>query len=145
MIDKFDGEYAFLSNFYDATIQYDGTFYKNNEAAFQAQKTLDDKEKAKFAELNPAQAKRLGRKIKLRSDWEIIKGQIMYEVCFAKFTQNEDLKKKLLSTDGHHLIEGNYWHDNTWGNCTCEKCTSIQGQNRLGVILMKIREELKNE
>lgn len=145
MIDKFDGEYAFLSNFYDATIQYDGTFYKNNEAAFQAQKTLDDKEKAKFAELNPAQAKRLGRKIKLRSDWEIIKGQIMYEVCFAKFTQNEDLKKKLLSTDGHHLIEGNYWHDNTWGNCTCEKCVSIQGQNRLGVILMKIREELKNE
>lgn len=37
------------------------------------------------------------------------------------------------------IVEGNYWHDNYWGNCTCDKCKNIEGQNKLGKILMKIR------
>lgn len=145
MIDKFDGDFAFLSNFYDAPVVYDGITYKNTEAAFQAQKTTSIPKRLEFANFTASQSKKEGRKLALRQDWEEVKGQVMYEICLAKFTQNEELKKKLLSTDGHYLIEGNYWHDNTWGNCTCEKCASVQGQNRLGVILMKIREELKNE
>lgn len=145
MIDKFDGEFAFLSNFYDAPVVYDGITYKNTEAAFQAQKTTSVPKRLEFANFTASQSKKEGRKLALRQDWEEVKGQVMYEICLAKFTQNEDLKMKLLSTDGRHLIEGNHWHDNTWGNCTCEKCRSVQGQNRLGVILMKIREELKNE
>ena len=145
MIDKFDGDFAFLSNFYDAPVVYDGITYKNTEAAFQAQKTSSIPKRLEFANFTASQSKKEGRKLALRQDWEEVKGQVMYEICLAKFTQNEELKMKLLSTDGRHLIEGNHWHDNTWGNCTCEKCRSIQGQNRLGVILMKIREELKNE
>lgn len=143
MIDKFDGDFAFLSNFYDAPVAYDGITYKNTEAAFQAQKTTSIPKRLEFANFTASQSKKEGRKLALRQDWEEVKGQVMYEICLAKFTQNEDLKKKLLSTDGRHLIEGNHWHDNTWGNCTCEKCVSIQGQNRLGIILMEIRERLK--
>ena len=143
MIDKFDGEYTFLSNFYDAPVIYNNLLYENNEAAFQAQKTISEKERLRFCTLNPSQAKRLGRKIDLRPDWEVVKGQIMYEICLAKFTQNEDLKMKLLSTDREYLVEGNYWHDNIWGNCTCEKCAHIHGSNWLGIILMEIRERLK--
>ena len=143
MINKFDGEYAFLSNFYDTPVVYNGITYKNTEAAFQAQKTTSIPKRLEFANFTASQSKKEGRKLALRQDWEEVKEQVMYEICLAKFTQNEDLKIKLLSTDGHHLIEGNYWHDNTWGNCTCEKCVSTQGQNRLGVILMEIRERLK--
>ena len=145
MINKFDGEYAFLSNFYDTPVVYNGITYKNTEAAFQAQKTTSIPKRLEFANFTASQSKKEGRKLALRQDWEEVKEQVMYEICLAKFTQNEDLKIKLLSTDGHHLIEGNYWHDNTWGNCTCEKCKNIVGKNRLGKILMQIREELKNE
>lgn len=145
MIDKFDGEYAFLSNFYDVSVAYNGITYKSTEAAFQAQKTTSIPKRLEFANFTASQSKKEGRKLALRQDWEEVKEQVMYEICFAKFTQNEDLKMKLLSTDGHHLIEGNYWHDNTWGNCTCEKCKNIVGKNKLGKILMQIREELKNE
>ena len=143
MINKFDGEYAFLSNFYECPITYDGITYTNSEAAFHAHKTLNEEERKQFAALDPSAAKKLGRKITLRSDWEEVKTKIMYEICLAKFSQNEDLKAKLLATGDEYLEEGNYWHDNCWGNCSCEKCKDITGENRLGKILMEIREELR--
>lgn len=145
MINKFDGEYAFLSNFYECNVTYNGLTYKNSEAAFHAQKTLDETERKQFITLNPSESKKLGRKITLRNDWEEVKTKIMYEICLVKFSQNEDLKAKLLATGDEHLEEGTYWHDNCWGNCYCEKCKDIVGENRLGKILMEIREELKND
>ena len=145
MINVFDGEYAFLSNFYMCDIIYNGLSYKNSESAFHAQKTLDETERKKFVNLNPSDSKKLGRKIDLRNDWEDVKTQIMYEICYAKFSQNQDLKNKLLATGDEYLEEGTYWHDNYWGNCYCEKCKDIKGENKLGIILMKIREELKND
>lgn len=144
MIEKFDGKYSFLSNYYETKITYDGITYENNEAAFHAQKTLNIKEREEFSSLSPRDAKRKGRKLKMREDWEEIKTKIMYEINLAKFTQNEELKKRLLKTGNEELVEGNYWHDNCWGNCTCEKCKDIEGENRLGKILMNIREELQN-
>lgn len=145
MINVFDGEYAFLSNFYECEVTYNGLSYKNSEAAFHAQKTLDETEREKFINLNPSASKKLGRKIALRDDWEVVKTKIMYEICYAKFSQNQDLKNKLLATGDEYLEEGTYWHDNYWGNCYCEKCKDIKGKNKLGIILMKIREELKND
>ena len=91
-----------------------------------------------FCDLDPSAAKKLGRHVQLRPDWEQIKEDIMYEVCRAKFTQHEDLKARLLSTGSAQLIEGNDWNDREWGVCNSE------GKNKLGKILMRIREELAN-
>lgn len=145
MINKFDEEYAFLSNFYASPVTVDEITYKNSEAAFHAQKTLNKDERKRFINLSPSEAKRLGRKISLRPDWEKIKTDVMYKICLAKFSQNQELKEKLLATGDEFLEEGTTWHDNCWGNCTCEKCKNIPGENRLGKILMRIRSELKND
>ena len=135
MINEFKGKYFFLSNFYDAPVTYEGITYKNNEAAFQAQKRINKSEREKFSQLNPSEAKKAGRSGSLRSDWEQIKESVMYNVCKAKFTQNEDLKKKLIETSPNELIEGNTWGDTTWGQ------VNGVGKNLLGKILMKIRQE----
>lgn len=134
-IDSFRGEYAFLSNFYDCSISYNGHVYRNNEAAFQAQKDLS--RSAEFTLLNPTMAKRLGRKVSLRSDWERVKLGIMEEIVRCKFTQHPELKVKLLATGERLLIEGNTWNDTFWGVC------KGKGKNNLGKILMKIRKELQ--
>lgn len=143
VIDIFDGEYAFLSNFYECKVIYGGLSYKNSEAAFHAQKTLDLEKRKEFTKLNPSQAKKLGRKLELRKDWEQVKTQVMYEILIAKFAINKDLKEKLLATGDAELVEGTYWHDNCWGNCYCEKCKNIKGENRLGRLLMQLRENLR--
>lgn len=136
-IDSFRGEYAFLSNFHDCPVTYQGYTYPNNEAAFQAQKDLS--RSGEFTSLNPTMAKRLGRKVKLRPDWEKVKVGIMAEIVRSKFTQHPDLKEKLLATGDRLLVEGNTWNDTFWGICRGK------GQNHLGKILMKIREELRGE
>ena len=138
VIDSFKGKYFFLSNFYESPVIYDGITYLNNEAAFQAQKTLNKKQRLKFAMLNPSRAKEMGRSISLRPDWEEIKINVMYEICKAKFTQNENLKRSLLNTGNAELIEGNNWGDKIWGQ------VNGIGENNLGKILMRIREELKD-
>ena len=146
MIKEFRGKYYFLSNFYEAPVTYEDLTYLNSEAAFHAQKTINPMHKMAFTKYNPSQAKLNGRRVSLRKDWEEIKDDIMYEICKAKFSQNEDLKDKLLATGDEYLEEGTTgWHDNYWGNCSCEKCIHIEGLNTLGKILMRVREELRNE
>ena len=135
VIDSFSGENAFLSNFFDTNIIFDGIMFTNSEAAFQAQKTLDLEERRQFALLHPSKAKRMGRKVTLRPDWEDVRLKVMEDICRAKFTQNEELKKKLIDTEDATLIEGNTWNDTFWGVC------NGVGENNLGKILMKIREE----
>lgn len=134
----FFGEYRFLSNFWNAPVEYRGLTYQNNEAAFQAQKCISAAEKVPFTTLLPNEAKRLGREVALRSDWEQVKIGIMEEIVRAKFTQNEDLKVRLLLTGDRRLEEGNTWHDTFWGVDVRTRC----GQNHLGEILMKVRAEL---
>jgi ribA/ribD-fused uncharacterized protein len=137
MINEFRGKYYFLSNFYETPVTWNGLTYLNNEAAFQSAKTFSDREC--FTNLDPSSAKKLGRKVQLRSDWENVKDDVMYEICKAKFSQNTELKKRLLSTGNEHLEEGNTWGDKIWGT------VNGIGENRLGKILMRIREELRNE
>lgn len=144
-INCFDGKYAFLSNFYSCPVTYEGVHYENSEAAFQAAKCCNKNDRLQFCGLNPSQAKKLGRKIKLRPDWEKVKVLEMRKIVREKFIQNPDLKKALVSTGKATLIEGNYWHDNTWGNCTCEKCKNIPGKNYLGTILEDVRTEFSQE
>lgn len=130
-IDSFKGKYFFLSNFYTADVEYNGIKYLNNEAAFQAQKCP---ERAKeFSTLDPSMAKRKGRKIKLRQDWENVKYGIMFDIVIAKFKQNPDLLEKLVKTGTAQLVEGNTWGDTTWG------VYRHKGKNYLGRILMQVR------
>lgn len=138
MINSFRGKYCFLSNFYEAPVTYEGITYKNNESAFQSAKLKDKHKRLSFVNLNPSMAKRKGRHVQLRHDWEQIKFTVMYEIVKAKFTQNEDLKIKLLATKDEYLEEGNTWGDKIWGT------VNGKGQNNLGKILMRVREELKN-
>lgn len=144
MIDFFEKEYRFLSNFYSCPVVYNGVRYRNSEAAFQAQKNPTPQNIANFSIMNPSQAKKMGRSIALREDWDSVKDKIMYEIVLRKFYQNPDLREKLFATGDEYLEEGTWWHDNYWGNCHCKKCENIQGQNHLGIILMKVREKLKH-
>ena len=145
MIDRFDGEYAFLSNFYPSKItDVNDITYPTVEHYFQAMKTLRIEEREKIAAApTPGQAKHMGRKVALRSDWEQIKIRVMGIALRQKFSHYPELKAKLLATGEEELIEGNFWHDNTWGNCYCERCQNIKGKNELGKLLMTIRKELK--
>lgn len=144
MIDKFDGEYRFLSNFYECEIEYDGLIFGSVEAAYQSQKCMRRSEKEKFTKLNPSESKKFGREIYLRPDWDKIKAGIMYELVKIKFTTHEDLREMLLATGTEELIEGNWWHDNFFGKCNCLKCKKEEQRNELGKVLMRVREELKN-
>ena len=107
-IEKFEGEYRFLSNFHYCDVTLDGEVYDSLEHAYQAAKTTDPMERLKIRTYSsPGAAKKIGRTVTLRQDWD------------------------------EELIEGNWWGDTYWGVC------NGVGENHLGKLLMKIREELK--
>lgn len=142
MICEFEGKYAFLSNFFPSSILYEGIVYPTNEHFFQAMKTLNQEERKKIAAADtPGKAKRLGRHVQLRADWEQIKVDVMRTGLMLKFTDAE-LAQKLIDTGDEELIEGNWWHDNTWGSCFCNDCIHKPGRNLLGMLLMELRKEL---
>jgi len=148
MINSFKDKYRFLSNFFilpeDGYIRWEGLYYPTNEHFYQAMKTIHTKERQEISICQSAgNAKRLGNKIQLRNDWEDIKDVVMEIGLMQKFLLNRKLQKQLLLTSNKRLIEGNYWHDNYWGDCYCKKCKNIPGINRLGKLLMKIRNKLK--
>jgi ribA/ribD-fused uncharacterized protein len=137
MINSFEGEYAFLSNFYEHPISNGVITFPTNEHYFQAMKTLEDDERLAIARAaTPGQAKRIGRSVKLRPDWESIKLDVMETAVRIKFTDPE-LAAKLIATGDEELIEGNWWNDTFWGVC------NGVGENHLGKILMKVRADIK--
>ena len=141
-IKQFKGDSRFLSNFYPAQVDHDGITYPTVEHAFQAAKTLDFGHRWRISKLgSPGAAKRAGRRVTLRPDWETAKGIIMLELVLQKFTRPA-LRQQLLSTAEAELIEGNWWHDNYWGDCSCEDCDQ-PGKNLLGKILMDVRNILR--
>lgn len=129
-------EYNFLCNFYNADVTINGVTFANNESAFQAFKCWDRVHE--FIGLSPDDAKKLGRRVRLRPDWEDVKEQVLYDVVFAKFSGNDELKRRLLATGDVYLIEGNYWKDTHWG------VFKGRGKNKLGDILMTVRSDLRN-
>ena len=136
MINSFDGKYAFLSNFYEHPITEGKITFPTNEHYFQAMKTLDLTERIAIARAGtPGQSKRMGRSVKLRSDWEEIKLSVMETALRLKFADPE-LAAMLKATGEEELVEGNWWNDTFWGVC------NGVGENNLGKLLMKIRAEL---
>lgn len=155
-IGQFEGYFHFLSNFF---IEPDGTTVEHE---FQAAKTHFLDEKVTILGCStPGQAKRAGGKkglklpdgtifhVTLRRDWEeeqpngmLTKVNFMRDLVFRKFWDHPDLAMMLADTGDAELIEGNYWHDNIWGNCTCSSCARIEGTNFLGLALMDVRAVL---
>ena len=139
MIKDFSGQYEFLSNFSPSTVMdYAGIIYPTVEHAYQAAKTLDlQLRKKEFTTGTAAQAKKKGRQIETREDWEGVKLFIMETLLREKFSiKHPDLVLMLKETYPHELVEGNWWGDTYWGVC------KGVGQNNLGKLLMKIRQEL---
>lgn len=120
---------------------YDGEKYPTAEHAFQAAKCINknDRERIRDAK-NPSIAKRLGRSVHLRSDWELEKVNIMENILKIKFHEKK-LRDSLVDTKDSKLIEQNEWHDMYWGVCTCAKHMQY-GKNMMGELLMKIRNEI---
>jgi len=150
MITSFDGEYKPLSNFWykpvllEGIAFVDGTIYATNEHAYQAAKTLDFGRRIEIAAADtPGKAKRLGnhKNTIIRPDWSGVKREIMLDLIRQKFSYT-DMEYLLLSTGNQKLVEGNTWHDNYWGICSCEMCNGV-GKNWLGKLLMFVRMEIQ--
>lgn len=138
-ITSFRDEYDYLSNFYEVKVRWDGRTYRNSEAAYQSAKTLDAQLRDTFASLDASSAKRMGQRIPLRADWDIIKTTIMDTIVRVKFKQHPDLAKRLVETGDVELIEGNDRNDTFWG----VDVRTGKGENHLGKILMNIRQDLR--
>jgi ribA/ribD-fused uncharacterized protein len=138
MIDRFDGTFRFLSNFWPARVFLDGEEYPTIEHAYQAAKTLDLEERplVRLA-ATPGRAKRLGQRLTLREDWEAVKLVVMLDLLRQKFARHS-LTVALLATGEMELVEGNAWGDTFWGVDTHKG-----GANHLGRLLMQVRAELR--
>jgi ribA/ribD-fused uncharacterized protein len=134
----FRGDYSFLSNFYPSPFYLAGDRYLTGEHAFQCMKTRSEPERILIQmQRRPADAKRIGREVTLRPDWESVKAYIMYKVVFEKFNQNPPLLNLLFRTGDAMLYEVNTWGDTYWG-----VNPQGEGSNTLGLILMRARAEL---
>ena len=136
---KENQQWGEFSNFALFTIKIKGVLWKTTEHYFQAQKFEDNNYKNKIRTcISPMKAAELGRsrKVKIKRNWDKLKDNIMYDAVYAKFTQHKELKELLLSTGDKKIIEHTehdfYWGDG--GNGT--------GKNKLGKILMNVRDQL---
>jgi ribA/ribD-fused uncharacterized protein len=140
----FRGDRFFCSNMLIAPVEVDGVTYRCSEAAYVAHK-IDpahperDKWLAQLSEMSGSDAKRFGRRIPVRADWDTIKTEVMLKVVTAKFEQNPRLARKLIETGDEVLVERNNWNDTFWGVC------NGNGLNKLGSILMVVRSKLVGE
>jgi ribA/ribD-fused uncharacterized protein len=141
MIITFRGEHNFLSNFFEVDVNYNGLIYASVEHAYMSAKSNDPQWKAYCANRNisASDVKREGKTVRLVDDWENIKLGVMETCLRAKFNQ-EPLKSKLLATGNQNIQEGNTWSDTFWG--VDLKSNPNIGENHLGRLLMKIRDDL---
>lgn len=149
-IDQFsfrDEEGWHHNEFSNGFIEPDGTYV---EREYQAAKALKSEDAARILAcekpFGPGGSKQMGRSVEKRPDWDQVKFQAMARFVLNKFLDHESLAQKLLSTGDALIIEGNTWHDNTWGDCRCggrEECEA-PGLNWLGHILMTSREAVQH-
>lgn len=168
-IDWFDGsQFDFLSNFHPSPLMLPERVYRwlgiddvasrakeisasiqwaNGEAAFQAFKCADVDTFLDIADSeSPGHAKGIGRRCKMRNDWNDVKVDVMRETIRAKFSpQNPILAKRLLDTGYAELVEGNTWGDAVWGRPLGHYrfAGTQRGENLLGQLLMQRRSELR--
>lgn len=133
-IGEFTGEWRFLSNFYASPLTIEGITYPTVEHAFQAGKTLNVDQRLAVSKCRTAaEAKRMGRTVTMRADWDTARVKVMTRLVGLKF-RDPQLRAQLLATGDTELVEGNAWNDTFWGVCRG------RGENHLGKILMQIRD-----
>ena len=148
VVPKFEGEYAFLSNFYVADFTWRNNVFASGEHAFQAAKAyhiadsyIGDMAGYFDSVVNaptPAKAKYAGRSVKIDvKSWDAQKVAYMREIVHAKFADVPGLAGKLINTGAMMLVEGNDWGDSFWGRCKVDG--KMIGFNTLGTILMEER------
>lgn len=142
-IKSFHDEHRWLSNFWPCEIEFEGVKYASVEFAYQAAKTLDPKEREAVRACDtPGKAKRMGKKVAVRSDWETVKVRTMRLLVGQKF-KDPALRAKLLATGMKVLVEGNSWGDRFWGAVWDGDAKVLDGGNMLGRILMNVRDEIR--
>lgn len=117
MIEQFQGEYRWLSNFWflESPLVYQGMKFVTNEHFYMAMKTTDVGIRRKVADHSLKGIKRFCSAFPLRDDWESIKLDVMLYGLRYKFSQsNPRLRQKLLATGDTHIQEGNWWGDKFW-------------------------------
>lgn len=147
MINNFSKKYFFLSNFSKhGFIDKFDIKWKTSEHYYQSHKATCKKDALCIHAAPTARdAKKTGRNIKISPTFEKEKDLVMSTALHYKFDQNPEIRNKLIDTGDQELVEGNSWHDNIWGDCSCPDCSHIKGENRLGKMLMKLRENYKKE
>jgi ribA/ribD-fused uncharacterized protein len=135
----YDREFYMFSNFSSFMVEYKGVLWMTSEHAYQASKFVDaplieqiknarsSHDAFKLARANPDRVK---------PDWDNIKLQIMDEIVRAKHSQHAYIQKKLLETGTKEIVEDSPV-DSFWGWGSDRK-----GENNLGKIWMRLREEL---
>lgn len=127
MIREFTGGYRWLSNFVGGV-----------EQKYQAAKCVNEAVTKEVLAMSPGAAKRFSRFIEIRPDWESIKLGVMEDLVREKF-RREPYRTLLLYTGDEEIVEGNRWGDKFWGVC------DGVGENHLGQIIMKVRDELRGD
>lgn len=133
---EFQREHRWLSNFWPCLVVFNDLTFHCVECAYVAAKTLDKDLQKRISLMSAGEAKKFGRTLQIRSDWEDIKYDLMWHFVRQKFS-DEDLAAKLKATGEANIVEGNYWGDTYWGVC------KGKGQNNLGKIIMAVRAELR--
>jgi len=163
---EFKNEKRFMSNMYPCSVKFDSNYkkrfpmfifddmiYHSSEHLYQALKSKDPRWHEYIRGLkNPKDTKIEAHKLlskepslfdgelsfQIRQDWDEVKVKAMELVLLLKFTQNEELKEKLLNQKGY-IEERNCWGDMFWGT------VNGKGKNNLGRLLMILRDKLKED
>ena len=137
MINRFEGLHQFLSNFYSIPITYDGMSFLSVGHAYAAAKTTNHNERVHVVHLGTArEVLNYAQKLPAREGWEGMRLDVMEELLRQKFSYPA-MRTKLDQTIDHELVYGNS-PDTFWG---INEMTG-HGENHLGKLLMKIRNEL---
>jgi predicted NAD-dependent protein-ADP-ribosyltransferase YbiA (DUF1768 family) len=157
MITQFKGKYDFLDPAYYCLAEYDGVIYNSAEAAFLASQYDAPYFRSMFRNtaLPIWRARELAMRLQKRRDWTPdLSLELMRQITLDKFSRSPNLRSLLLATSHERIVAENNRHEQFWGRCIYNTRSGkygrkdaclVPGSNRLGEILMSVREQLGSE
>jgi len=135
----------FLSNFSSSPIEMEGIIYPTAQHAFLAARTDNPVQKERLSRIkSPFRAKIAASRLPTRAEWPQIERVVLEQVMRLKF-RDPTLRQKLASTGDALILLLNDWGDNIDGVCLDQDSGHWWGENRVGLILMAIRDEAQVE